>query len=120
MTLNDFRLEMASHLRSAHDEAESLKDQYVVLERLRALYGKFDSAERQMADQVLSEWALSEDELFRFDALALIYDLKIEAAVPALHMLATRLASSTVPSAPYELKKVHGILAALVASKTAR
>ncbi|MGD0182849.1 MAG: hypothetical protein ABSC15_23810 [Terriglobales bacterium] len=63
-----------------------------------------------MADQVLDEWVLSEDENVRFDALALIHDLKIATAMPSLRALATRLTSSTVPSAPYELKKVNRLI----------
>lgn len=117
MTLDEFRLEMMSYRRSADEEARSLKDPYVTLEKLRALYGNFDSTERQMADQVLAEWALSEDEGIRFDALALIDDLKIKSGLPTLHKLATRLASSVAPSAPYELKKVYRIIARLDASE---
>jgi hypothetical protein len=120
MTLDEFRVEMASYRRSADDGAKSLKDPYVTLEKLRALYEKFDDVERRMADQVLSEWALSEDEGFRFDELALIDELKIETAAPALHRLATRLASSVAVSAPYELKKIHRIIAGLGVSGRAR
>jgi hypothetical protein len=63
-----------------------------------------------MADQVLSEWAVSDDEGLRFDALALIDDLKVKAAGAALRALAGRLALSDAPSAPYELQKVDRIL----------
>jgi hypothetical protein len=69
MTLNEFRLEMESYRRSVDDEVRLLKDPEIGLEQLRTLYEKFDSAERQMADQVLAEWALSEDETLRFDEL---------------------------------------------------
>ena len=113
MTLEEFRVEMASYRQRANDEANALKDPYIALEKLRALYVKFDDADRRMADEVLSEWALSEDESLRFDALALIDDLKIGTALPALQGLAKRLASSAEPGAPYELKKVHRILAGL-------
>jgi hypothetical protein len=113
MTLEEFRMEMESYRRSADSDAKLLKDPYITLERLRDVYMKFDDLERRMADQVFSEWALSEDEGLRFDALALINELKIEAAVPALLALAARLASSAEISAPYELKKVHRILAGL-------
>lgn len=116
MTLEEFRVEMASYRQRADDEAKALKDPYVTLEKLRALYLKFDDDERQMANQVLSEWTLSDDESLRFDALALIDDLKIDTAVPALQRLVKYLGSSTEPSAPYELKKVHRILAGLAAS----
>jgi hypothetical protein len=73
------------------------------------LYRKFDAEERRMADQVLTEWVLSEDENVRFDALALIDDFKIARAVPALKALAGRLASSRAPGAPHELQKLDRI-----------
>lgn len=107
MTIEDFRREMASYRLAADHQGALSKDPYVTLEKLRALYKQLDSADKQMADQVFAEWALSENESIRFDALALIHDLEIRAAVPALLNLATRLTSSSAPSAPYELKKVH-------------
>jgi hypothetical protein len=114
MTLDGFRLRMRSYRQSADDESKSLKDPHIALERLRALYVKFDAAERDMADRVLGEWALSDEEGVRFDALALIDDLKIGIAMPALKEIALRLMSSTAPSAPYELKKVYRIMERLV------
>jgi hypothetical protein len=113
MTLNEFRCEMLLYRQSVDDEAKSLKSPYITLDRLRALYGKLDDTERLMANDVLAEWALSEDEGIRFDALALIDELKIETAMPALKGLAARLVSSGVSGAPYELKKVCRIIARL-------
>ncbi len=110
MKLDEFRCQMESYRHAADEEAASLKDSYLALDRLHSLYRKFDVEERTMADQVLSEWALSEDEKVRFDALALIDDLKIANAIPALRMLASRLASSNAPGAPYELKKVNRVV----------
>lgn len=118
MMLDEFRREMLLYRQSADDEAKLLKSPYIALERLRALYGKFDNTERLMANEVLVEWALSDEEGIRFDALALIDELKIETAVPALQALAARLASGDVPGAPYELKKVFRILDGLVSSKS--
>ena len=115
MTLDEFRFEMVSYWHSVDDEAKSLKNPHIVLEKLRILYVKFDGAERLMADKVLSEWVLSEDEEMRFDALGLIDDLKIETAAPALHELTTRLTTSDAPNAPYELKKVLRIISILTA-----
>jgi hypothetical protein len=119
MTLDESRLEMASYRRSADDDATLLKNPYIALERLCVLYGRFDDTERQMADQVIGEWALSADQELRFDALALIDDLKIGSTIPALQKLAARLASSAAPSAPYELKNVHRIIAGLSGSAKA-
>lgn len=120
MTLDEFRLKMAAYRQSADDDAKSLKDPYITLENLRALYGKFDDAERSMADNIFGEWVLSEDEGVRFDAIALIDELKIKTTVPMLHQLAARLAASTAPSAPYELKKVHRVIAGLDALNTGK
>lgn len=113
MTLDELRNELASSRKSFDDEANLRKDPNITLERLHALYEKLDAAERRMADQVFTEWAISEEEDVRFDALALINDFKIKMAIPELHKLATRLASSNSPGAPYELKKVHRIIVEL-------
>ena len=77
MNLNECRDQMESYRRSVDEEGKSLKDSYLALDRLHSWYRKFDVEERAMADQVLAEWALSEDENVRFDALALIDDFKI-------------------------------------------
>ena len=110
MNLNEFRSEMESYRLAANEEAKLYKDSYIALDRLYDLYRKFDTEERKMADQVLEEWALSEDENVRFDALALIREFKIVQARPKLQELAVRLASSNAPLAPYELNKVNRLL----------
>lgn len=110
MTLDEFRQELASYRLSADDEARSFKDSYIALDRLYSLYRKFDDVERRMADQVFSEWALSENEGLRFDALALIGHFRIKASVASLGELAARLSSSTKPGAPFELEKILRIL----------
>jgi hypothetical protein len=101
---------MESYRRAVDEEGKSLKDSYVALDRLHSLYRKFDAKEQLMANLVLAEWALSEDENVRFDALALIDDFKITTSMLALNTLASRLASSSTPGAPYELQKVDRIL----------
>jgi uncharacterized protein with von Willebrand factor type A (vWA) domain len=82
-----------------------------VQKRLLQLYNRFDTHERLMANEVLSEWALSVDEATRFDALGLIKDLKIVAAVPSLRKLVERLGKELSPGAPFELEKVERIIA---------
>ena len=69
-----------------------------------------DDEERAMANQVLAEWVLHDDENVRFDALALIHDFRVDAALHALQHLAERLAMSSAPGAPYELQKVRRIM----------
>ena len=81
-----------------------------VRKRLHALYQRFDIEERTMANQVLAEWILSDDEDLRFDALSLINDFKIVSAIPALRELATRLESTNTPGAPFERMKVQRII----------
>lgn len=117
MTLDEFRKEMESYRRSADEEARSLKDSYLALQRLKDLYRRFDDQERLMADQVIVEWALSSDENLRFDALALIREFEIASAAPALRQLAERLSTLQTPGAPYELRKVHRILDGLPGAK---
>lgn len=99
MTLDEFRDEMDAFWRSANEEADSLKDPYVTLDRLRTLYEKFDADERRMADQVIAEWTADGAEGRRWDALALIEDLGIASAVPALRTMAERLARGAEPGA---------------------
>jgi cysteinyl-tRNA synthetase len=113
MNLEEFRKEMEAYRRAVDKEAVSLKESYQALERLHSLYDRFDAEERQLADQVLADWVLDDDEAVRFDALALITDFRIKTAEQALQKLASRLATSARPGAPYELKKVNRILALL-------
>jgi len=113
MKLGEIRSQMVAFRLSVDEEARALKDSYLALDRLHQLYRRFDVNEREMAEQVLTEWALSMDENVRFDALALIDDFKIASAVPALQTLLAHLASATSPGAPYEIKKVARIIAGM-------
>jgi hypothetical protein len=110
----DFRREMESYWRDVAEQADSLKDPSFREGRLLTLYKRFDADERLTADQVLGEWALSEDEALRFDALLLIDKLKIATAASALNRLLDRLASSGKPGAPYEAKRVNRIIGNLM------
>lgn len=114
MNLDEFRSRMVAYRQSVNEEARSLKDSYFALDRLHDLYGKFDIHEQAMANQILAEWALHEDENVRFDALTLIDDFKIASATPTLQTLMARLASSASPGAPFEMKKVARITEGLL------
>jgi hypothetical protein len=107
MTLDEFRVEMDAYWRAAREEAISSKDPFIVIEQLHALYRKFSTDERCMADQVIAEWALDNDEVRRWDALALIDNLKIVAAIPALRALAERLAQSAEPSESFWIERAN-------------
>jgi hypothetical protein len=110
MTLDEFRREMISYRQAVDDEAKSFKDPHIALERLCALYRKFDASERQMADRVLCEWTVSENKGLRFDARWIADELKIVAVLPALQELATRLASRTSAGTADELETVTKII----------
>jgi hypothetical protein len=113
MTLDEFRSEMEAYRQAANEEANEFKHPYIALDRLFALYRKFDAEERAMADEVLTDWVLSENENTRFDALALIREFRIITSIPALQQLAKRLASSRTPGAPHRLEKVNRLIADL-------
>ena len=113
MNLNEFRREMATYRQAVEKEGEAFRDSYHSLDRLCALYHKFDPEERAMADQVIAEWALSGGENTRFDAQALIDDFKIRSALPALQKLVMRLAASKAVGAPHELELVNRLIADL-------
>jgi hypothetical protein len=68
-----------------------------------------------MADEVITDWILSDDPNVRFDALALAREFHISNAIPALEKLAKRLPSTRTPGAPYELEKVNRIMSKLTA-----
>ena len=110
MNIDEFRKEMWAYRHAADKEANALKESNIAWEWLRNLYRKFDSEERKLADLVLIEWLLSDEENVRYDALVLIGEFKIMDAQSAVQELAARLSRSKAPGAPYELKKVDMIL----------
>jgi|SRR5215218_7581353 len=110
MTLDEFRREMEAYRQDVVRQAIKLRDGHHAIDRMRALYRQFDAAERLMADQVLAEWSLSDDENMRSYGEALIDDFRIVTARKALESLAERLASSGDVGAPYEIEKVNRII----------
>jgi hypothetical protein len=110
MNLDNFRNRMQIFRQTVDQEARELKEPYLALEKLELFYRSLSPLERQEADQVISEWVLSNDEALRFDALALIDIHRIKGAASSLSRLGERLAVSTFPGAPYELLKVRRIL----------
>jgi hypothetical protein len=110
MTLNEFRSALLDYRREVEAEATSTRNSQMVLDRLNALYESFDAQKRQMANSVMAEWALDDDENVRFDGEALIDTWAIREGIPALRQLAGRLETSDQPGAPFELRKVLQIL----------
>ena len=113
MNLDEFRREMETYRRGADEEAARRKESFLVEKQLLQLYGRFDEYERLMAHQVFAEWALSQDEATRFDALVMIRRFKIVTALPALRQLAERLRGERSPGAPFELDKVERLIIAI-------
>ena len=101
--------------RIDRDFRESKQATESIIEMSRQ-YRMLEPDERDVVDQVIGEWLLSEDEGLRFDALALIAEQRIRSAVPALQQLAEKLRGETRPGAPYELAKVHRTITALSGS----
>lgn len=110
MKIEEVREQLWAFRQSANKEANARKESNLVWAWLQDLYRKFGLEERELADQVLIEWVLSNDENVRYDALVLIGEFKIADALPALEELGRRLSLSTSPGAPYERKKVDSIL----------
>jgi hypothetical protein len=110
MTLDDVRQYLESNRDAVVRRAADLKDSQMVLEVLRDLFLQISPADRRAADEVIAEWAISKDEAKRFDALALIDEMGILLARPALEQLARRLDTDSSPGARYEQRKVVRIL----------
>jgi hypothetical protein len=89
------------------------KDAPGVLPELFDGFRRLDPGERGVVTQIVLGWLESPEEDVRFDALALIDEFRISAALPRLQELATRLRGARTVSAPFELKKVDRISARL-------
>ena len=91
---------------------DSKQSQRAVL-AMAARYRSLTEGERVDVDQLLIEQLASEDETVRFDALALVREFRIVAALPALRRLADWLETQDSPGAPYEWAKVNRFIGAL-------
>ena len=109
-TLDEMRDRLEVARRAAEAEGRVSKEAMLPLERLRDAYSRFTLQEQALGSRVLVEWLDSDDENRRFDALALIDEFTVAAAVPALGRLADRLRTSHAPGAPFEREKIGRIL----------
>lgn len=110
MTLDEFRRKMCAYRHAADQDAVALKNSNLAWQWLHSLYSGLSDDERILADQVIAEWVLSDEENLRYDALVLVDDFSIANALPAVKTLEERLGRSSSPSARYELRKVEEIL----------
>lgn len=91
-------------------EALTMKDSQAATIAFIKLYEQISPEERTMADQLIGEWARSDQDRRRFDALAVIDHCRVRAAAPQLRALEADLRARVDPRAPFELKKVSRIL----------
>jgi|SRR5690606_9138305 len=110
MDIDAMRKALAEFRNTADERASKMKDSQLVVDELFRLYERFDGSEREIANDVVAEWVISHDEKIRFDALALIRHFGISSTVQSLQILAERLRAMRTPGAPFELKKVDGII----------
>jgi hypothetical protein len=110
MNLEQFREKMSDFRKQVDKTATEFKESNLAWDWLKNFYRNLEPSEQVLANQVLVEWALSDDENVRYDALVLIGDFRIAVALTALGELAARLKQSHAPGAPYELKKVERVV----------
>lgn len=112
LTLEELRSRLESWWSERDAAAIASKDSSRATRELNAAIAEMEPDERRCAEQVIAEWLLSNDEGRRFDALAVVRDLEIQSAVPALRELEARLGGSGEPGAPFERNKVRDLLTA--------
>jgi hypothetical protein len=93
--------------------ADQMKDSPSAIPALFDAYRSLDPRDTDAVDAVIAAAVESHDETERFDALALVREFKIVAAIPGLRRLASRLQATASPGAPFELAKVMEILGEL-------
>lgn len=113
MTLEGLREEFDAIWVSANREADQFKDPMLVLERVKSTYYSLSPKQQDAMDWVFADWVLDKNEAKRWDALALVRELRISCAAPALRALSRRLENSDDPGAPFERKKIEGLLVEL-------
>jgi hypothetical protein len=117
MTLDDFRRDFEAERYRLAVAADQSKVPMAGLFALFDVYRQLDESNRVLANQVISEWTLSRDELHRYDAVSLIREFNIAVALPALEQLAARLMHEQTVGAPFELEKVNDVIAHLARPK---
>lgn len=114
MTLDEFREMFEAFWERANSEAMAAKSSQLAYEELKSLYTRLDAQERSLADSILSDWVVSDDDSRMWDALALIRDFNVRSTLPALRKLEARLETSNAPSAPYDWAKVNRLIGHLL------
>jgi hypothetical protein len=89
---------------------QASKQSHLALFDMYERYRTLSPQDRCVVNCVLIEQVGSPDENVRFDALAVIEEFSIDAALPALRALADRLEDEPSPGAPYEWAKVNRLI----------
>lgn len=113
LILDEFRSRLESLWSERDSAAIASKESSRATRELIAAIREMGPDERRLAEQVIAEWLLSNDEGRRFDALAVVWELEIQFAVPALRELEARLGGSGEPGALFERNKVRNIITSL-------
>ena len=111
--MSDIRTQW-NNLRSAlEEEAARSKQSEDVIAGLARAYVELGAIERNVVDDILAEWLLSEDITYRFDARALVRRLKVHGALPALRSLSQRLSLDSSARSRHEHTAVLETIAEL-------
>jgi hypothetical protein len=89
------------------------KQPQATLQYLSAEYAKLSPAQRNVVNDILSDWMTSDDESKRFEARVLAKEHRIIALLSALRRLESQLQHSDSHSAPFELRRVRSVIQAL-------
>lgn len=79
-------------------------------EELSERYEQLRLPQRRVVDEVLAEWATSDDAPRRYDALSLIRRHEIASAAPALRMALARIATDPSPRTSPLAAQIRSIL----------
>ena len=109
----EFQEKMDRFWQESDTEALRSKDSQYVQERLARWISNLSPSEREQADEILISWIHSGDSQRQFDALSLISELGVTAAIPELRVLAMEFEQSDKPSAPYDWAWVNRIIGRL-------
>ena len=92
-------------------DAQAAKFSHEAVLRLADFYRGLDEEDKHVVDEVLASWVREGDARRRFDALALIDELEIRSALPALKAELIGLSEAVGPSAPTDRAKLRRIVA---------
>ena len=91
-------------------EAREIKFSEEAIIKLSEVFKELSLAERGEVSKLLALWVISDDEVKRYDALALIDEFNIEMALPQLLQLERKMNKSNDHSVMFELRKIKRII----------